>query len=61
MPRAPVFAVTHHTQEIEVLLSLQALVSGITCIWHAAGVETKRAPFVSDCSDFLTCNIFHIS
>lgn len=50
MPRAPVSAFTHHTQQIEVLLSLQALVNGITCIWHAAGTETIRAPLFSDCS-----------
>jgi hypothetical protein len=48
MPRAPVSAVTHHTQEIEVLRSLQALVNGITGTWHAVGTETTRAPLFSD-------------
>jgi hypothetical protein len=55
-----VSAFTHHTQEIEVLLSPQALVNGITGTWHAAGTQTTRAPLFSDCYVFLTCNIFRI-
>ena len=52
MPRAPGPAVAHHTQKIEVLLGLQAMVNGLTCTWHAAGTETTRAPLFSDCSVF---------